>query len=272
MMELEELQLELKQALRNVSGFPKKGIEFKDITTILNNGGLFWELIEFLANRVESSKIDFVAGIESRGFIFGAALAHRLKAGFVPIRKKGKLPAATFSEKYALEYGFDELEIHKDAFMNLIKCPFCGSLNIKEKIHRGYPRGPCLVRPETHFCNDCKKGFIFKTRFETDMLPSMLPREPKVLLIDDLIATGGSAQAAINLIHKAGGYCVSAMFILNLAEFGALDKLKYPYDERETDFVLEKKLKIECDSIKKSIKKLSKRYPRKVPAFSVLDI
>jgi adenine phosphoribosyltransferase len=106
----------LNEAIRTIPDFPKKGIMFKDITTLLNNSEAFKSLIDFLKERYKDKNIDFVAGIESRGFIFGSALAYALGVGFVPIRKKGKLPYTTISEKYSLEYGFDEVEIHIDAF------------------------------------------------------------------------------------------------------------------------------------------------------------
>ena len=151
----------LLSKIRDVKDFPKPEIVFKDITTLLKDKDAFNFLIEHLYNYYKDKNIDFVAGIESRGFIFGAALANRLKRGFIPIRKKGKLPYTTISEKYALEYGFDEVEIHIDAFEG-------------DKNH------------------------------------------PNVLLIDDLIATGGTAKAAINLINKSGAKCSNACFIINL--------------------------------------------------------
>jgi len=147
--------------IRNVKDFPKPGIVFKDITTLLKDKDAFNFLIEHLYDYYKDKDIDFIAGIESRGFIFGAALANRLKTGFIPIRKKGKLPFTTISEKYTLEYGFDEVEIHIDAFK-------------------------------------CEKD------------------TPNVLLIDDLIATGGTAKASINLINKAGAKCSNACFIIDL--------------------------------------------------------
>ena len=148
-------------AIRNVSDYPKPGIEFKDITTLLNDPAAFHFLMDHLYKRYEPMQIDYIAGIESRGFIFGAALAARLRTRFVPIRKPGKLPYTTISEKYSLEYGVDEVELHIDAF---------------------------------------KHGLA----------------NPKVLLIDDLIATGGTATAAVSLINKAGGNCVEACFVINL--------------------------------------------------------
>lgn len=157
-------------SIRDVPDFPKPGILFKDITTLLNNAEAFSKLMDHLTARYESLKLDYVAGIESRGFIFGAALANRLGIGFVPVRKKGKLPSTTMAEKYSLEYGFDEVEIHVDAFQD-------------------------------------KQG-------------------SRVLLIDDLIATGGTAEASVKLIKNAGAECIEACFIINLAFLNGEDKLK----------------------------------------------
>ena len=151
----------LMDSIREIPDFPKPGILFKDITTLLNDTEAYNLLMEHLTARYEKQNLDFVAGIESRGFIFGAALAAKLGIGFVPIRKKGKLPGTVIAEKYALEYGFDEVEIHIDAF-----------------------RG--------------KEG-------------------ARVLLIDDLIATGGTAEAAVKLIEAAEGRCVEACFVIDLA-------------------------------------------------------
>lgn len=156
--------------IRNIPDFPKHGILFKDITTLLKDAEAFEFLLMKLQERYQCYDLDYIAGIESRGFILGAALATRLKKGFIPIRKKGKLPATTISEKYALEYGFDEVEIHLDAFV--------------EK------------------------------------------QEAKVLLIDDLIATGGTAEASIRLIQSAKGECVEACFLLNLLECDGIQKIK----------------------------------------------
>jgi adenine phosphoribosyltransferase len=151
----------LLKNIRDIKDFPKPGIVFKDITTLLGDAQAFNFLMDHLEDRYKDQDIDFIAGIEARGFIFGAALASKIGGSFVPIRKPGKLPYTTISEKYSLEYGVDEVEIHIDAF----KCD-------KEK--------------------------------------------PRVLLIDDLIATGGTATAAVNLINKAGADCVEACFLLNL--------------------------------------------------------
>ena len=163
------MQEKLNKVIRTIPDFPKKGIMFKDITTLLNDSEAFKELIDFLKERYKDKNIDFVAGIESRGFIFGSALAYALNAGFVPVRKKGKLPYKTISEKYALEYGFDEVEIHIDAFRDV--------------------------------------------------------KNPKVLLIDDLIATGGTAEAAVKLIKKVGAEIVEACFIIELEFLNGRDKL-----------------------------------------------
>jgi len=151
----------LLNSIRDIKDFPKPGIVFKDITTLLADAKAYAFLMDHLADRYENEDIDFIAGIEARGFIFGAALAAKIGKSFVPIRKPGKLPYTTMSEKYSLEYGVDEVEIHIDAF---------------------------------------------KSKKEN----------PKVLLIDDLIATGGTATAAVNLINKAGAQCVEACFVLNL--------------------------------------------------------
>ena len=149
----------LESSIRDIPNFPKEGIVFKDITTMLNNPEAFKTLMNHLEERYKSYNLDYIAGIDARGFIFGAILADRLNIGFVPVRKKGKLPYTTVAEKYALEYGVDEVEVHIDAF----------------------------------------------------------PKEnANVLLIDDLIATGGTAKAAASLIGKVGANCVEACFILEL--------------------------------------------------------
>jgi adenine phosphoribosyltransferase len=161
----------LLDSIRDVKDFPKEGVVFKDITTLLNNPEAFKLLMDHLEKRYKKYNLNYIAGIDSRGFIFGSALADRLGIGFVPIRKAGKLPSTTIGEKYALEYGFDEIEIHLDAF----------------------------------------KG-----------------KNANVLLIDDLIATGGTALAASNLINKSGAKCVEACFILNLTFLKGADKLEVP--------------------------------------------
>ena len=163
------MEEKLNKVIRTIPNFPKEGIMFKDITTLLNDGEAFKELIDFLKDRYADKNIDYIAGIESRGFIFGTALAYALGVGFVPVRKKGKLPYKTISEKYALEYGFDEVEIHIDAFRDT--------------------------------------------------------KNPRVLLIDDLIATGGTAKAAVKLIKNVGAEVVEACFIIELEFLNGKDKL-----------------------------------------------
>ncbi len=158
-------------SIRDIHDFPKPGIIFKDISTLLNNPKAFRTLMDHLTERYLGYDLDFIAGIDARGFIFGAALADRLGLGFVPVRKKGKLPYTTVAEKYSLEYGFDEVEIHIDAFG-----------------HNGSIDG---AKPS------------------------------RVLLIDDLIATGGTAKAAANLIDKVGAECVESCFIMELEFLGA---------------------------------------------------
>ena len=162
----------LLSTIRDVKDFPKEGIVFKDITTLLNNPKAFKTLMDHLEERYKSYDLDFVAGIDSRGFIFGSVLADRLGVGFVPIRKAGKLPYTTMSEKYALEYGVDEVEIHIDAFAD--------------------------------------------------------KKDAKVLVIDDLIATGGTAKAAVSLVNKAGAKCVEACFVLNLTFLEGASKIESP--------------------------------------------
>jgi len=164
----------IKDSIRVIPDFPKPGIMFKDITTLLNNPKAYKTLIEHLTNRYKNYNLDYIAGIDARGFIFGAALASHLNIGFVPIRKKGKLPYTTVSEKYSLEYGFDEVEVHIDAFKK----------------------------------TDNSKA--------------------KVLLIDDLLATGGTASAATRLINRVGAECVEACFIIELSFLEGHKKLNTP--------------------------------------------
>lgn len=166
----QEQRAVIEGAIRDIPNFPKPGIVFKDISTILNNAKAFKTLQDHLRERYESYGLDYIAGIDARGFIFGAALARDLGIGFVPIRKKGKLPYTTVSEKYVLEYGVDEVEIHIDAF---------------EAIDNA-----------------------------------------RVLLIDDLIATGGTAIAAASLIEKVGAQCVESCFIMGLGFLDGIQKLE----------------------------------------------
>lgn len=165
----------LLSSIRSIPDFPKEGIIFKDITTLLSNKIAFNTLMNHLEERYKSYDLDYIAGIDARGFIFGAVLADRLGLGFVPIRKKGKLPYTTVTESYALEYGEDEVEIHIDAFEYESK----------------------------------QKG-------------------AKVLLIDDLIATGGTAKASANLISKVGARCVEVCFIMELAFLHGRDVFEVP--------------------------------------------
>lgn len=173
-------------SIRDIPDFPKPGIIFKDITTLLNNPKALNTLMDHLTNRYLGYDLDYIAGIDARGFIFGSILADRLGVGFVPVRKKGKLPYTTVAEKYSLEYGFDEVEIHIDAFGENGCC------------HTGDPS--------------------------------------KVLLIDDLIATGGTAKAAANLIGKVGAKCVEACFIMELGFLNGRGGIEAPvYSVLEID-------------------------------------
>jgi adenine phosphoribosyltransferase len=157
----------LKNKIRTVPNWPKPGIMFRDITTLLKDSVAFREVLNLFESRYKNIKIDKVAGIESRGFIIGAALADRLGVGFVPIRKNGKLPAETISEEYELEYGKDKIEMHVDAI---------------------------------------EKG-------------------EQVLLVDDLIATGGTSLTAYRLIKKAGGQVVECAFVIDLPDLQGSKKL-----------------------------------------------
>jgi len=168
----------ITDAIRDIPDFPKPGIIFKDITTLLANPNAFKVLMDHLEKRYATYELDYIAGIDARGFIFGSILADRLGVGFVPIRKKGKLPYTTVSQKYSLEYGFDEVEIHIDAF--------------------GEDGMACHGKPSN------------------------------VLLIDDLIATGGTAKAAATLINQVGAKCVESCFILELSFLKA--KESFPTD------------------------------------------
>jgi adenine phosphoribosyltransferase len=160
----------IRQAIREIPDFPKPGIVFKDITPLLANGPLFAKTIDLLAERYRAEKIDTVLGIESRGFIIGAALAYKLGAGFSVVRKPGKLPFETHSASYALEYGVDTLEIHIDA----------------------------------------------------------ISRDARVVIADDLIATGGTAAATAELVTKLGGTVVECAFVIELSFLKGREKLK-PY-------------------------------------------
>lgn len=158
----------IKSRIRTVPHYPKQGVMFRDITTLLKDPVGFRVTINELAKRYEDAKIDRIAGIEARGFILGSALAFQLGLGFVPIRKKGKLPAETVGQDYELEYGTDRIEMHVDAV---------------------------------------SKG-------------------EKVLLVDDLIATGGTAEAACKLIESMGGKIVECCFVIDLPDLGGRARLE----------------------------------------------
>ncbi len=164
----------IENSIRDIQDFPKPGIVFKDITTLLNNKEAYGVLMNHLYQRYKEYNLDYIAGIDARGFIFGAALAQMLGLGFVPIRKKGKLPYTTISEKYALEYGVDEIEVHIDAF--------------------GEQKGA------------------------------------RVLVIDDLIATGGTANAAAKLVNQTGALCIECCFIIGLTFLDGIKKLQEKTD------------------------------------------
>ena len=167
------MDLDLKSLIRTVPDFPRPGVMFRDITTLLKHPDALHAVVEGFVTAYHGRPIDKVAAIESRGFIVGAALACRLRAGFVPIRKGGKLPAENFGQDYELEYGVDRLEVHRDG------------------IRRG----------------------------------------ERVLLVDDLIATGGTAEAALTLVGIAGGSVVGCAFIVDLPDLGGrarLEKLGFP--------------------------------------------
>jgi adenine phosphoribosyltransferase len=159
---------DLVTTIRAIPDYPKPGIVFRDITTLLGNPRAFRRAVDDLVHPYAGEKVDKIAGIEARGFILGGAIAHQLSAGFVPIRKKGKLPHDTVRIAYSLEYGIDEMEMHRDA---------------------------------------------------------IVPGE-KVILVDDLIATGGTAEAAVKLLTQMGADIVAACFVIDLPELGGRRKLE----------------------------------------------
>lgn len=162
---------ELKKCIRDIPNFPKEGIIFKDLSTLLKNKEAFRKSVDLLSYRFKKEKVDFVVGVEARGFIFGAALAYKLHAGFVPVRKKGKLPYKTKSVTYQLEYGTDTLEVHEDA------------------IHAG----------------------------------------SRVLVVDDLLATGGTVKAVTELLKEQKASIVGLAFLVELRFLKGKEKLKdYP--------------------------------------------
>jgi adenine phosphoribosyltransferase len=160
--------MDLAAVIRTIPDYPKPGIMFRDITTLLGDARAFRRAVDELVQPFAGMKIDKVAGIEARGFILGGAVAHQLSTGFVPLRKKGKLPHQTRAVEYALEYGSDSMEMHLDAVM----------------------------------------------------------AGEKVMLVDDLIATGGTALAAVQLLKEAGAQIVAAAFVIDLPELGGAEKLR----------------------------------------------
>lgn len=161
----------IKSQIRDIPDFPKKGIIFKDITPLLKNGKVFRQAVSVIARRFKDKKVDFVLSVEARGFIFGSAVAYKLGAGIVPVRKKGKLPYKTYSVTYDLEYGQDTLEVHQDAFR----------------------------------------------------------RGTRVLVVDDLLATGGTTRAVVDLVEKMGGKIAGIAFVIELLPLKGREKLKgYP--------------------------------------------
>jgi adenine phosphoribosyltransferase len=158
---------DLADSIRTIPDYPKPGILFRDITTMLGDARAFRRAVDELVQPWAGTKIEKVAGIEARGFILGGAVAHQLSAGFVPVRKKGKLPHVTVSIAYSLEYGVDEMEMHQDA-----------------------------VKPGE-----------------------------RVILIDDLIATGGTAVGAVKLLRQLGAEIVAACFVIDLPDLGGAQKL-----------------------------------------------
>lgn len=164
----------IKKSIRVIPDYPKQGIMFQDITTMIAEPKAMKILMDHLQDRYSDYDLDFIAGIEARGFIFGSILADRLGIGFVPIRKQGKLPYTTISQEYTLEYGTDIIEMHIDSF---------------------------------------------------DGVDNPMPR---VLLIDDLLATGGTASAACRLIQKSGAICAEACFVMELGFLKGADAIDAP--------------------------------------------
>jgi adenine phosphoribosyltransferase len=158
----------IKSLIRTIPHYPKQGILFRDITTLLQDPTGLTMVVDALAEQYQNQSIDKIAGIEARGFIIGAALAYQLGVGFVPVRKAGKLPAETITQTYALEYGTDQLEIHSDA----------------------------------------------------------IAAGEQVVLIDDLIATGGTAEAAVSLIERLGGKVAACAFVIDLPDLGGMQRLQ----------------------------------------------
>ena len=163
-----QLEYDLKASIRTIPDYPKPGIMFRDITTLLGDARAFRRAVDELVQPWAGSKIDKVAGMEARGFILGGAVAHQVSAGFIPIRKKGKLPHKRVSIAYSLEYGLDEMEMHEDAVVS----------------------------------------------------------GDRVIVIDDLIATGGTAEGAVKLLRQMGAEVLAACFIIDLPDLGGAAKLR----------------------------------------------
>jgi adenine phosphoribosyltransferase len=159
---------DLRTTIRSIPDYPRPGIVFRDITTLLGDARAFRRAVDEMVQPWAGMKIDKVAGIEARGFILGGAVAHQVSAGFVPIRKKGKLPHKSVRIAYSLEYGLDEMEMHEDA----------------------------------------------------------VTKGERVILVDDLIATGGTAEAAVKLLRQIGANILAACFIIDLPDLGGADKLR----------------------------------------------
>ncbi|MGZ6228302.1 MAG: adenine phosphoribosyltransferase [Candidatus Binataceae bacterium] len=162
------LEGDLRASIRTIPDYPKPGIMFRDITTLLGDARAFRRAVDELVQPWAGMKIDKVAGIEARGFILGGAVAHQVSAGFIPIRKKGKLPHKRVSIAYSLEYGLDEMEVHEDA----------------------------------------------------------VTKDERVIVVDDLIATGGTAEGAVKLLRQLGANVLAACFVIDLPELGGADKLR----------------------------------------------
>lgn len=159
--------VDVKSKIRDIKDFPKEGIIFRDITTALKDAETLRVIVDYLCEQFKDEKIEYIAGIESRGFILGMPMAYKMGIGFVPVRKPNKLPAATYSQEYSLEYGTDKIEIHQDAF----------------------------------------------------------PQGANVLVVDDLLATGGTAEAACKLVKKAGANLVGTAFLIELTALKGREKL-----------------------------------------------
>src|SRR6187455_2899089 len=162
------IENDLRDAIRSIPDYPKPGIVFRDITTLLGDARAFRRAVDELVQPWAGMKIDKVAGIEARGFIIGGAVAHQVSAGFIPIRKKGKLPHKRVTIAYSLEYGLDEMEMHEDAVV----------------------------------------------------------KDDRVILVDDLVATGGTAEGAVKLLKQQGADVLAACFIIDLPDLGGADKLR----------------------------------------------